>query len=152
MCSVKSVAALYPTECNVSCRFMKIMNYVEVVGWLLIAPNWLTQHQNCIWSTIASIWMYDCTWLAGKIQHFAHSIKIEILLWLFSIYNIWVTIKFAKHEHLQLYHQWATVLWNTANSEKNMCKVCMKNVEFSSHIHSTGWCLPLLNTVLRDSV
>ena len=41
----------------------------------------------------------------GKSQNYAHSIKIDILLYFVSILS-WVMYKFIKHEHL--HHQWAT--------------------------------------------
>ena len=43
---------------------------------------------------------------SGKIQHFAYSIKIEILLYL--------NYKCATYKHLQLYRQWATAFCNAA--------------------------------------
>ena len=59
---------------------------------------------------------------SGKIQHFADSNKIEILLLdfvVFSIYNVWLH-KFAKYEHLELYCQWATALCNAAINIANI--------------------------------
>ena len=43
---------------------------------------------------------------SGKIQHFAYSIKIGILLYLASIMSEQQN-KCANYEHLQFYHQWS---------------------------------------------
>ena len=39
---------------------------------------------------------------------------------IFSIYNVWIIYKFAKYQHLQFYHQWATALCNAAITIANI--------------------------------